>query len=142
MNQIENIENKDVKSTIQLYPNKIQDKLLVVREMIFTLQSQYPEIGAIEETLKWGEPSYLAKSGSTIRIAWRKSTPDKYGIFFNCKSKLIDTFKEIYPTTFSYEGNRAIILDSKQKLPIAELSHCLLLALTYHKIKHLNLLGA
>lgn len=140
--RFDQIKNSDVKNTIQLYPDSIQEKLLSIREMIFHLVSYNPEIGSIEETLKWGEPSYIAKHGSTIRIAWRKSAPNKCGIYFNCKSKLVETFKEIYPTTFIYSDNRAIILDSKQNIPIDELNHCLLLALTYHKVKHLNLLGA
>jgi len=140
--RLNQIKNSDVKKTIQLYPEEIQEQILSIREMIFTLGSQNPEIGEIEETLKWGEPSYIAKQGSTIRIAWRKSSPENYGIFFNCKSKLIDTFKEIYPTCFNYVDNRAMMFNCKNKIPNNELKQCLLLALTYHKVKHLNLLGA
>ena len=139
--RLESIKSGDVKDTLQLYPQNIQTKILTIRESIFELAKEHPEIGDIEETLKWGEPSYLAKSASTIRLAWKKSSPNKYGIYFNCKSKLVDTFKEIYPTTFVYDGNRAIILDATKEIP-EELRHCLLLALTYHKVKHLYLLGA
>lgn len=142
MSQIENIKNEDVKNTILLYPKKIQKQLLAIRKIIFDLQTQHSDIAEIEETLKWGEPSYLTKSGSTIRISWKKSSPEQYGIYFNCKSKLVDTYKEIYPNEFTYEGNRAIILKYNQIIPRNELSQCLLMALTYHKIKHLNLLGA
>lgn len=28
------------------------------------------EIGCIEETLKWGELSYISKTGSAIRLGW------------------------------------------------------------------------
>ena len=140
--QLDQIKSSDVKATFQLYPEKIQDELLTIREMIFTHVSQNPEIGIIEETLKWGEPSYIAKHGSTIRLAWRKSSPEQYGIYFNCKSKLVETFREIHPTSFNFVDNRAMIFNSKQQLPKNELNHCLLLALTYHKVKHLNLLGA
>ena len=140
--RFDQIKPSDVKSTLQLYPDEIQNKLLDIREMIFELASTHAAIGDIEETLKWGEPSSLAKHGSTVRLAWRKSAPEQYGIYFNCKSKLIETFKEIYPTTFAYSDNRAIILNPKLKIPSNELKHCLQMALTYHKIKHLNLLGA
>ena len=139
--RLESIKSNDVKDTLQLYPENIQARILTIRASIFEIASEYPEIGDIEETLKWGEPSYLAKSASTIRLAWKKSTPNKYGIYFNCKSKLIDTFKELYPTTFVYDGNLAIMIDVTEEVP-QELNHCLLLALTYHKVKHLNLLGA
>ncbi len=136
------IKNSDVRKTIKLYPEDIQEKLISIRQMIFTLASKNPEIGKIEETLKWGEPSYIAQKGSTIRLAWRKSNPESYGIFFNCKSKLVETYKEIYPKSFHYQDNRAMIFNSSQKIPKIELNHCLLLALTYHKVKHLDLLGA
>ena len=139
---LEKIKNSDVRNTIQLYPEIIQEHLLSIREMIFTLATQNPDIGEIEETLKWGEPSYIAKHGSTIRLSWRKSSPENYGIFFNCKSKLVETFRDIYPTSFKYKDNRAIVFNSKQKIPKYELNHCLLLALTYHRVKHLDLLGA
>ncbi len=139
--RLEDINNIDVRDTLQLYPRNIQAKILTIREIIFELAKEHPEIGDIEEALKWGEPSYLAKSASTIRMAWKKSSPNKYGIYFNCKSKLVDTFKELYPSTFVFDGNRAIILDVSGAIP-EELDHCLLLALTYHKVKHLNLLGA
>ena len=139
--RIESIKSNDVKDTLQLYPENIQARILTIRGSIFEIAAEHPEIGDIEETLKWGEPSYLAKSASTIRLAWKKSTPNKYGIYFNCKSKLVDTFKELYPTTFVYDGSRAIIIDVTEEVP-QELSHCLLLALTYHKVKHLDLLGA
>jgi len=139
--RLEQIDNKDVKKTIKNYPETIQDRLLTIREIIFSLASENDDIDKIEETLKWGEPSYIAKSGSTIRIAWKKSSPQKYGIYFNCNSKLIDTFKEIYPSTFIYEGNRAIIFNQGQKIQTNELTHCLLMALTYHKLKHMDLLG-
>ena len=100
------------------------------------------QITDLEETLKWGEPSYLTKFGSTIRIDWKPSAPKHYAMYFHCQSKLVATFKEVYPHTFHYQGNRAIVLDIKAKLPEKELKHCITLALTYHKVKHLPLLGA
>ena len=38
---------------------------------------------------------------------------------------------ELYPE-LRFSGNRAILLDAKDKLPEAELRHCVALALTYH----------
>ncbi len=139
--RLDRIKSSDVRNTLQLYPDNIQNRILTIRQAIFDLSSENSDIGDIEETLKWGEPSYLAKSASTVRLAWKKSIPDKYGVYFNCKSKLIDTFKELYPTIFVYDGNRAIILDVAKDIP-EELNQCLLLALTYHKVKYLNLLCA
>ncbi len=57
--------------------------------------------------------------------------PGQYAVYFHCQTNLVDTFRELYPD-LKYSGNRAILLDAKDKLPEAELRHCVGLALTYH----------
>jgi len=112
-----------------------------VRDLILSVAKQ-DGIPDITETLKWGEPSYISKVGSTIRIDWKAKYPDQYCIYFNCKTSLIETFKEIYGDTFTYEGNRAIVFKINEVLPHKELAHCISMSLRYKKIKHLVLLGA
>jgi hypothetical protein len=136
------IENDIVLSALQKYSQEVQDNLMNIRRLIIEVAQEDAEIGALEETLKWGEISYLTKNGSTVRLAWAASAPKQYGVYFNCKTKLVDTFKEIYRDTFEYETNRAIIFTNKQVIPVEPLKHCLQLSLTYHNIKHLPLLGA
>ena len=126
---------EQVKQAFSCYPNEIKNKLLFIRELIFEVASGTIGVGSLEETLKWGEPSYLTtqtKSGSTIRIDWKKNTPDKYYVYFNCKTTLIESFKNLYEDIFSYNGNRSLVFDKDQKLPIKELSNCITMALTYH----------
>ena len=139
MPDLDKTQEKDVKLTYELYPKDAQKRLLQIRQMIFDIAKRNSEISDIEETLKWGEPAYIAKSGSTIRLAWKPSTPENCAVYFICRTKLVETFKEVYPETFTFDGNRAIIFNLAKELP--ELEHCLLLSLTYHKIKHLPLLG-
>jgi hypothetical protein len=129
-----------VAQTFDSYPDNMRDKLLHLRQLVIDTANDIG-IGELEETLKWGEPSYLTKQGSTIRVAWRKSSPNQYAIYFNCKTQLIDTFREIYPDTFHYEANRAIVFEAQDKLPVDALTHCITLSLRYHSIKHLPMLG-
>jgi len=132
-------ESIKVSEVFDRYPDAQCEKLLFLRQLIFETASK---MGVdLEETLKWGEPSYLTKNGSTVRIAWRKSQPTRVGIFFNCKTTLIETFKEIYPDTFKFEGSRAILFELNDQVPVDELQHCIELSLNYHKIKHLPMLG-
>lgn len=135
------IENQLVVDLINSYPKKARNRLLDLRKLIFKtarkIESQYP----LQETLKWGEPSYLTKNGSTLRMDWKESTTDQYALYFNCKSKIVDTIKEIYGELFEYQGNRAVILPLNKKLPVSVVRHCIQFALTYHKVKHLPLLG-
>ncbi|MEM7654913.1 MAG: hypothetical protein AAF399_02195 [Bacteroidota bacterium] len=85
---------------------------------------------------------YLVKKGSTLRMDWKPAKPDQYALYFKCTSLLVSTFQELYPDTFRYEKTRAIIFDLEEVVPEAELRHCISLALTYHRVKHLPLLGA
>ena len=62
-------------------------------------------------------------------------------MYFHCKTKLIDTFRELYRDKFKFEGDRAIVFDEDDDIPIEELKHCIALAMTYHSRKHLPMLG-
>jgi hypothetical protein len=109
--------------------------LLALRRLIFETAQTTGGVGALQETLKWGQPSYLTpqtNSGSTIRIDQVKSAAGRYAVYFHCQTNLVETFRELYPTQLRFEGNRSIVLDVKDELPRAELRHCVALALTYH----------
>ena len=70
-------------------------------------------------------------SGSTIRLGRLKDSAHA-AILFNCKTTLVDTFRERFPDQFEYRQTRALLLPVSGKLPKQDLSVCLLLALTYH----------
>lgn len=138
---MELIENKKVLKQIQQHSEKISKQLLAVRELIKQVASESEDDNIVEETLKWSEPSYITKIGSTIRINRYRAT-ENIAVYFNCRTSLVETCREIYGDSFEYEANRALVLKTDQPLPETELSHCIQLALTYHKVKHLPLLGA
>ena len=130
-----------VKEKFERYPVNVARVLNQIRYLIFSVAAK-DDIDALDETLKWGEPSYIAKNGSTIRLDYKENTPKQVFLYFNCKTSLIETFKEVYGDTFNYAGNRAIIFQLNQQIPVKELSHCISMALHYKKLKHLPLLGA
>lgn len=130
-----------VKAKFEKYPAHIKPKLKHLRTLIIDTAKSIESIKELEETLKWGEPSYLVKKGSTIRIDWKEKNPDQYAIYFKCTSKLVSTFKEIHGNTFQYEKHRAIIFQMEDQVPTKKLKECIELALTYHKVKHLPRLG-
>ena len=137
----ENI-NPIVEEKFDNYPARIREKLLFLRRLILETASELGGVGEVEETLKWGEPSYLTKTGSTIRIGWKDSTPDNYAMYFHCKTTLVDTFRELYRNQFEFDGNRAIVFSVGDPVPVSELKQCISLSLNYHRIKHLPMLGA
>ncbi|MEM9908987.1 MAG: DUF1801 domain-containing protein [Cyanobacteria bacterium P01_D01_bin.44] len=135
------IDNPAVSEAFQAVPEPVREKLHNLRSLILQVASDLDDIGTLEETLKWGQPSYLVKGGSTIRLGWKPSVPDQYAIYFHCKTKLVETYREVYGDLFEFEGNRAIVFNVEAKLPTRALKHCIALALTYHRVKHLPMLG-
>jgi len=131
----------EVEQVFNNYPDLVRKKLLFLRRLIIETAKEIDDLEQIEETLKWGEPSYLTQKGSTIRIDWKEKKPDQYAMYFKCTSKLVPTFKAVYPDKFRYEGNRAIVFSMHDKIPDYELKNAIKAGLTYHKVKHMPFLG-
>jgi hypothetical protein len=124
-----------VEAVFSAYPKPLRAKLLALRRLIFETAKATEGVGALQETLKWGQPSYLTPetgSGSTIRIDRVKSGANRYAAYFHCQTDLVETFRQLYPTELSFVGNRSILLEAGDELPQAALRHCIALALTYH----------
>jgi hypothetical protein len=130
-------QSRNVAEVFASYPPRIRRKLLALRALILVTAGATDGIGEIEETLKWGEPAYLTKNkgGSTLRIAWKPATAQRFGIYFNCQTSLVETFRRQFPEDFIFEGNRAIVFDESDELPRAQLAICIAAALTYHRKK-------
>jgi len=125
----------EVEAVFNAYDEEVRGKLLDLRNIIFETAAKTPGVGELEETLKWGQPSYLTpvtKSGTTVRIDKVKSSPGTYAMYFHCQTSLIETFRQIYPDDLIYQGNRGIVFKTTVNIPEATLRHCISLALTYH----------
>ncbi|MGI2946820.1 DUF1801 domain-containing protein [Vibrio diabolicus] len=132
--------DKVIKDRFDEYPDNARVRLEELRNLVFQVASEL-ELGEVDETLKWGEPSYSVKTGSPLRMDWKLKSPNSYYLFFNCQTKLIDTFRELYSDELVFQGNRAIVLSLSKPLPETVIKSCLELALTYHQRKNLPLLG-
>ncbi len=131
-------QTPEVESVFAAYPPALQDRLLRLRDLIFETAAATEGVGALQEALKWGQPSYLtprSKSGTTIRIDAVKSEPGRYALYVHCQTNLVSSFREMYPDALTCEGNRAILFDAQDPVPEEVLRHCIALALTYHARK-------
>ena len=120
------------------YPPAIRLRVMALRRLIFETAAATEGVGPITETLKWGEPAYLtaaSRSGSTIRIGWKKSAPSRYALYFHCQTNLVETFRAQFPDLFVFEGNRAIVFEEADTVPAGPLAMCIAAALTYHRDK-------
>lgn len=144
MDLYENLDidaNPEVLKLLGNYPDKAKKRLMGLRYLILSTADESEEISQIEETLKWGEPSYLTSAGSTIRMDWKPKNPEHYSIYFKCTSKLVPTFRAVYGDLFKFESNRAIFFEIDEDIPVPQLKACIKAALCYHKVKHLDQLG-
>lgn len=124
----------NVAAAFSSYSSRVRAKLLALRRLILETAKATNGVGPLQETLKWGQVSYLtseSKSGSTIRIDQVRSEPGRYALYFHCQTGLVETFRELYPELV-YGGNRSILLDAAEELPKEALRHCIALSLTYH----------
>ncbi len=123
-----------VAAKFEAYPSVVRRQLLALREVVFRTAASIPEVGVIEETLKWGEPAYVTKNGtgSTVRMDWKAKSPDQYGMYFHCQTNLVESFRSMFPNDFVFEGNRALIFKVGERIPIDAVSVCIAASLTYH----------
>ncbi|MCR9194873.1 MAG: DUF1801 domain-containing protein [Hyphomonas sp.] len=126
-----------VRAVLDACPPAARAAVTALRALIFDTAAATPEVGALTETLKWGQPAYLTqqtKSGTTIRLGW-----DEDGrfisLFVHCQTSLVDTWREHYGDELTFVGNREISIPTHTDLPRAPLRHCIAMALTYHSRK-------
>lgn len=135
---MEAYHHEDVALIFETYPPALRARLMRLRQLIFDGAAAIGEVGALEETLKWGQPSYLTpvcKSGTIIGLDHIKNRPDQYGMFVHCQTNLVQTYRELYGDVLTFDGNRGIRWAVEDDVQEDVVSHCVALALTYHRTK-------
>lgn len=127
-------ENTPIQKVIASYPGPIGDALLHLRRLILETAEQTKGAGEVEETLKWGQPSFLTvrpKTGTTIRIDRDTSGKGDIALFVSCQSSLVSEWRALYPHLI-FGGDRSVHFKLGSALPENELRHMISMALTYH----------
>lgn len=136
---MDKFQNILMKKKFDTYPLNIKRKLLRLRDLLYEVANEN-KINNIEESLKWGQPSFTTKGASPIRIDWEVKKPNSYSIYFNCNTRLIKVFRELFKNKLTFVANREIIFSEKEIVDVKIIKYIFLLALTYHKRKHLLML--
>ncbi|MFK7940432.1 MAG: DUF1801 domain-containing protein [Roseovarius sp.] len=118
---------------IARYPNPAQAGVLRLRDLIFEVAAQDANLGPVEETLRWGQPAYLAPKGSALRIAPHKAA--SFALYAHCQSRVIATYAQSFPGWDKLDGNRAILFDDVSEIEPERLAHLVRHALSYHAKK-------
>lgn len=133
-------QSSDVEAVFAAYPADLRASVMALRGLIFEVAGATDGVGRIEETLKWGQPSYLTpetKSGTTIRIDKDNTHGGDYALYVNCKSSLVADWRERYPA-LNFGGDRSVHFSAGDALPEEEMRHCIAMALSYHKRKRMK----
>ena len=131
------IDNPAVADVFQRCPPRLRATLLGLRDLIYDVAATTEGVGRLEETLKWGQPSYLTpetKSGSTLRIGATKDGRHA-GLYVHCQTDILSSFRDRFPDAFRYQGERAILFMSGEDLQAEKLKLCIAHGLTYHARK-------
>jgi hypothetical protein len=145
INLLENNMNiktdKEFTEKMNSYPENIQEKMQNLRKLVHESAEELDSKFTLNESLKWNEPSYISKDGSTLRMDWKTKNPNQYAMYFQCSTRLVETFRIVYKNIFKFEGNRAILFDLDEKILESELNDCIKATVNYHKVKKLPTLG-
>ncbi|MBU3031804.1 DUF1801 domain-containing protein [Paracoccus marinaquae] len=123
-----------IEAAFAAFPAGARAGLLHLRGLIFETAGALPQVGRIEEALKWGQPAYLTpktKSGSTIRLGCPRQ--GGFALYTHCRTSLMRDFRQNLPVGLSVEGNRALLFADHQLVPEAPLRLLIAAALTYHR---------
>lgn len=115
-------------------PKPVSEELLRLRELVHRVAEETAGVGPLAETLKWSEPSYTpakAGIGSSVRLAALRD--GRVAVHFICHTGLVARFRELYPEVFDYQGKRSILIEPGRPVDEQALSHCVAMALTYHR---------
>ena len=127
----------DVAAVLETCPDTARAHVDALRALILETASELPEVGALSETLKWGQPSFLTpqtKSGTTLRLGWSE-TGATISLFVHCQTSLVGDWRARYGDELTFVGNRELSIPTEQPLPEAPIKHCVAMALTYHARK-------
>ncbi len=124
-----------VRAVFEALPYDQREALFSLRRLILQAAAE-ADVGELVETLKWGDPAYLPKTpriGTTVRINAVRGSSDRYAMYVHCQTTLLDQYRLLYPETFAFDSQRALLFSVSEPVPEAALRHCIALALTYHR---------
>ena len=122
-----------VAAVIAAYPAPVRAGVTRLRSLIFDVAADLPEIGPLEEALRWGQPAYLTSqtgAGTTLRLGPHREA--SFALFAHCQTTVISSFATAFPGWDRLDGNRAVLFDTTDQIEPERLRHLIRHALRYH----------
>ncbi|MCO6383401.1 DUF1801 domain-containing protein [Oceanicola sp. 502str15] len=115
------------------FPAPLRKALLSLRALIYEVAEATPGVGALEESLKWGQPSYATAetgAGSPVRLGCPKA--GGFAIYVPCSTRIIPDFQALFPEGFRFDGTRGVLFDQGETVDEEALRLLIAGAQTYH----------
>lgn len=101
-----------------------------LRRMIYEVAASDPKIGPVQETVKWGQPAYLARKGTTLRLGQPKG--GGFGLYVHCQSRVIPEFRDLFPDHDRFDGTRGVVFRAADEICSERHGWLIHRALGYH----------
>ena len=69
---MDSIADDSFEKRVEAFPMHVQPTFDCLRALVHEV-AQKSEISQLHETLRWGEPSFVARHGSTLRMDWKEN---------------------------------------------------------------------
>ncbi|MGL5009050.1 MAG: DUF1801 domain-containing protein [Paracoccaceae bacterium] len=111
----------------------VRDGLLRLRGLIFAAAADHPEVGAVVESLRWGQPAYLTpETGAACSLRIGALREDGFGLFVHCQTDLIANFLAGPGAGHRHDGTRGVLFRDVTDIRDGPISMLIAGALTYH----------
>ncbi|MFC3612215.1 DUF1801 domain-containing protein [Lutimaribacter marinistellae] len=125
------VQSDGVAAAFASIPEESRAGLLKLRALILDTAQRLEQ--PVEETLRWGQPSYIAPKGSALRIWTHKAA--RFALFVHCQTRLMEEHRTAFPGMDRIDGNRAILFDTTDEIDPDRHGMLIARALTYKQTR-------
>ncbi|MCR8724893.1 DUF1801 domain-containing protein [Frigidibacter sp. ROC022] len=118
-----------VRAAFEAAPASARPGLRTLRALILSVAAETPGAEPLTETLRWGQPAYLAPKGTALRLGTHRAA--SFALFAHCQSRVIPAFRDGPGAGFRLDGTRAVLFDRVDEIRPGPLSSLIRHALTY-----------
>jgi hypothetical protein len=100
--------------------------------IVFKLNLSPSVAGVYAACLACISPMLLAVREIISNINWAPAMPRPMGLYFNCKTLLVERIRACYEDLFLYAGNRCVWVSVEPTFPSEVIAHSAEMTLLYH----------
>ncbi len=122
-------QSHKIRDVFMRVPDPARSGMLYLRDKLYEIAKTIPATKGLDESLKWGQPSYVPKSGigTPLRLG---QTDEGFGLFVHCQTTVISEFASL-TSNVNIDGNRGVLFTSMDEVKGSNLEPMICHAMTY-----------